>query len=65
MSEQIVSVIYSLQRIEPVAYNTRTNEEVHSWVYVKDSGREISYKKNEIKTTCRQIKTTIIEEVVD
>lgn len=66
MSEQIVSVTYSLQRRESVAFNVKIDEEVFAWVYVKGSGRGTPYPEDEMKQTgWRQLKTTIIEEVIE
>lgn len=66
MSEQIVSVTYSLQRREPIARNVKTDEEVLGWIYVRGSGRGTPYPEDEMKNTgWRQLKTTIIEEVIE
>lgn len=66
MSEEIVSVTYSLQRKEAVARNIKTDEEVFSWVYVEGSGRGTPYPEDEMEQTgWRQLKTTIIEEVIE
>lgn len=59
-------VYYVLERLDIVAVNSSTNEEVTDWTEIKNSRRSYAYPEEELinKKSWRQIKVTITREVI-
>jgi len=57
---------YVLERLEIVAINTLTNEDVKDWIEIQGSRKAFAYPREELenKKNWRQIKVTITKEVV-
>lgn len=66
-TEEVISKsTYFLMRKEPIAHNSKTNEDVMGWVIIPNSERSYPYPDEELKgkKNWKQFKRTITEEEV-
>ena len=66
INETISTSTYFLMREEPIAHNSKTNEDVMGWVMMPNSERSYPYPDEELKgkKNWKQFKRTITEEEV-